>query len=123
MTASAGCSVRFQTPRDGHQHGVRLFCGETDANNRVTDVRIAYGGVAATPVRALKTEAALRGQPWTAETITKLKPVLMGEFTPISDVRGTKEYRVQMITGLLEKFFHGAMTRGEAQTRFTRNAR
>ena len=83
------------------------FAVKLDAANRVTEVRIAYGGVAATPVRALKTEAALRGLPWTAETIAKVKPVLATEFTPISDFRGTKEYRAQIITNLLEKFFNG----------------
>jgi xanthine dehydrogenase molybdopterin binding subunit/xanthine dehydrogenase small subunit len=91
------------------------FAVKLDASNRVADIRIAYGGVAATPVRALKTEAALRGQPWTAETIAKVKTVLATEFTPITDFRGTKEYRAQLITNLLEKFFHGDDPR-EAQT-------
>jgi xanthine dehydrogenase molybdopterin binding subunit/xanthine dehydrogenase small subunit len=82
------------------------FAVKLDAANKVVDARIAYGGVAATPVRALMTEDALRGQPWTAETIAKVKPVLAGEFKPITDFRGTAEYRAQLITNLLEKFFN-----------------
>jgi xanthine dehydrogenase molybdopterin binding subunit/xanthine dehydrogenase small subunit len=76
-------------------------------NGRVVEARIAYGGVAPTPVRARQTEAALLGKPWTAETIDEVKPVLAAEFTPISDTRGTAEYRRALITGLLEKAFHG----------------
>jgi len=83
------------------------FAVKLDEAGRVTETRIAYGGVAATPVRATKTEAALCGQPWTAETIANVKPVLAAEFAPISDFRGSKEYRTLLITNLLEKFFHG----------------
>ena len=74
---------------------------------RVIEARIAFGGVAPTPVRARKTEAALQGKPWTVETIAEVKSVLATEFTPITDTRGTAEYRAWLITGLLEKFFHG----------------
>ena len=76
-------------------------------NGRIAEARIAYGGVAPTPVRARKTEAALLGKPWTAETIVEVQPVLAAEFSPISDTRGTAAYRAQLITGLLVKFFHG----------------
>jgi len=72
---------------------------------RVADARIAYGGVAATPVRARKTEAALRGKDWSAKTIAEIKETLALEFTPISDTRGSADYRRWVISGLLEKFF------------------
>jgi xanthine dehydrogenase molybdopterin binding subunit/xanthine dehydrogenase small subunit len=67
--------------------------------------RLAYGGVAAIPVRARKTEQALLGKQWCAETVRKVLPMLQGEFTPITDVRGSAEYRRALITGLFEKFF------------------
>src|SRR6185503_16988708 len=51
----------------------------------VTKARIGLGGVAATPIRALATEAALEGQPWTQETVDAAAEVLGGEGTPISD--------------------------------------
>jgi len=75
--------------------------------DRVAEARFAFGGVAATPMRARKTEAVLLGKPWTAATIAEAKAVLAAEFTPISDTRGTAEYRGWVVTGLLEKFFHG----------------
>ena len=67
--------------------------------------RLAYGGVAAIPVRARKTEQALLGKQWCAEMVRKVLPMLQGEFTPITDVRGSAEYRRALITGLFEKFF------------------
>jgi len=67
--------------------------------------RLAYGGVAAIPMRARKTEQALLGKQWCAETVRKVLPMLQGEFTPITDVRGSAEYRRALITGLFEKFF------------------
>jgi xanthine dehydrogenase molybdopterin binding subunit/xanthine dehydrogenase small subunit len=74
--------------------------------NLVRRARLAYGGVAATPVRALQTEAALLGKPWTEQTIREVLPILSAEFTPISDVRGSAEYRRGLVATLFEKFFH-----------------
>jgi xanthine dehydrogenase molybdopterin binding subunit len=74
-------------------------------NDVIRDMRLAYGGVAATPARARKTEAELLGQPWTIETIEHVMPILATEFAPISDVRGSAEYRAGLICDLLRKFF------------------
>ena len=82
------------------------FTVDLDKENVVRHARLAYGGVAAMPVRAKKTEAALLGRAWSADTIQEVLPVLRTEFTPISDVRGSAEYRSGLITSLLEKFFH-----------------
>ena len=76
-----------------------------DFNGFVEDARLAYGGVAATTVRARQTESALLGQPWTRATIDAVLPILADEFTPINDVRGSAEYRRGLITSLFEKFF------------------
>jgi xanthine dehydrogenase iron-sulfur cluster and FAD-binding subunit A len=89
---------------------------ELDADRVVRHARLAYGGVAAMPVRARKTEQALIGQPWCERTVKEVMPVLLGEFTPISDVRGSAEYRRGLITGLFEKFYfsegHGTPEHG-----------
>ena len=81
------------------------FVVEVDAQNIIRHARLGYGGVAAMPARARQTEAAWLGQAWSAETIAGVLPILRNEFAPISDVRGTAEYRRGLITGLLEKFF------------------
>ncbi len=83
------------------------FVVDVDAQNVIRHARLGYGGVAAMPSRATKTEAALLGKIWGKETVQSVLPILRTEFTPISDVRGTAEYRSGLITSLLEKFFAG----------------
>ncbi|MEO6035375.1 MAG: xanthine dehydrogenase small subunit [Verrucomicrobiota bacterium] len=82
------------------------FAVDLDERNVVQAARLVYGGVAATTMRARKTEAALLGKIWSAETVVRVLPVLGKEFTPISDVRGSAAYRENLITRLFQKFFH-----------------
>ncbi|WP_406087218.1 xanthine dehydrogenase small subunit [Streptomyces virginiae] len=63
----------------------------------VRKARIGLGGVAATPIRALATEAALEGKPWSAETVEAAARVLRGEGTPMSDHRASSVYRSAML--------------------------
>jgi xanthine dehydrogenase small subunit len=63
----------------------------------VRKARIGLGGVAATPIRALATEAALEGKPWSAETVEAAARVLRGEGTPMSDHRASSLYRSAML--------------------------
>ena len=81
------------------------FTVDLDKEKIVRHARLAFGGVAALPSRAKKTEAALLGKIWNRETIQSVLPILQTEFTPISDVRGSAEYRSGLITSLLENFF------------------
>jgi xanthine dehydrogenase small subunit len=71
----------------------------------VVHASVGVGGVAATPVRASHTEAALRGQPWTLETVKNAMTTLRGEFSPISDMRASASYRVQVLGNLLQRFW------------------
>ncbi|HVF72330.1 MAG TPA: xanthine dehydrogenase molybdopterin binding subunit [Chthoniobacterales bacterium] len=80
------------------------FAVELDAAGLISKARLAYGGVAALPVRARKTEAALIGKTWSAASGEEVVPVLAQEFIPISDVRGSATYRQQVIVNLLRKF-------------------
>jgi xanthine dehydrogenase small subunit len=72
---------------------------------RVCEVSIGAGGVAATPVRARRTEAALLGQPWRAELIEQVMPVLYDEFAPISDMRASADYRRRVLANLLQRLW------------------
>ncbi|QSQ27174.1 xanthine dehydrogenase molybdopterin binding subunit [Pyxidicoccus parkwayensis] len=83
------------------------FRVELDGSGVVRLARLAYGGVAATPVRARRAEDALTGQPWTRETVARVVSVLAEEINPISDLRGSAEYRRGLVAGLFEKFFSG----------------
>ncbi|CAM5384451.1 FAD binding domain-containing protein [Streptomyces violaceorubidus] len=71
----------------------------------VRKARIGLGGVAATPVRALATEAALEGRPWTARTAEAAAEVLRGEGTPMSDHRASAGYRSAMLGQSLLKLY------------------
>ncbi|MFD8487693.1 xanthine dehydrogenase small subunit [Streptomyces sp. NPDC059712] len=71
----------------------------------VRKARIGLGGVAATPVRALATEAALEGRPWTTETAEAAAEVLRGEGTPMSDHRASAGYRAAMLGQSLLKLY------------------
>ncbi len=76
-------------------------------DGRVREARLAYGGVAATPLRAKATEQALLGRPWHLNTVRELRPVLEAEFSPIDDVRGSAAFRRDLVGNLLEKFVMG----------------
>jgi xanthine dehydrogenase small subunit len=73
--------------------------------NRVADVRIAYGGMAAIPKRARECEEAVRGRPWTEATIAAGREALARELAPISDMRASAAYRLLAAQNLLTKFF------------------
>jgi len=74
-------------------------------NGVVTHVSIGVGGVAATPVRARATEAALRGQVWNEANVRRAMEILRAEFAPISDMRASAEYRRLVLGNLLQRFW------------------
>jgi xanthine dehydrogenase small subunit len=71
----------------------------------VVKASIGAGGVAATPVRAAQTEAALAGQPWTLATVQQAISTLRAEFSPISDMRASGAYRSEVLGNLLQRFW------------------
>jgi xanthine dehydrogenase small subunit len=71
----------------------------------VEGIGIGAGGVAATPVRARQAEAALRGQPWTAEAAQRAAAALRSEFQPISDMRASAAYRAEVLGNLMQRFW------------------
>jgi len=77
---------------------------QTDAAGVVRSIRLAYGGVAATPVRALYTERRLLGRPWTEAEVTGALDHLEQDFEPISDHRGSARYRRLLARNLLLGF-------------------
>jgi xanthine dehydrogenase small subunit len=74
-------------------------------DGKVACCAIAYGGMAATPKRAANVEAALLGQPWTKETVTAALPAFAVDFTPMSDMRASKEYRLKAAQNMLQRYF------------------
>ena len=70
---------------------------------RVKAVRIGAGGVAATPARAVKTEAALIGRPWNEATLQAAQAAMADEFSPLSDLRASADYRRTILGQLLRR--------------------
>jgi len=71
----------------------------------VEGARVAFGGMAATPKRAMACEAALIGQPWTEATIEWAALALEREFKPIDDLRAPAAYRMAAAKNLPPKLF------------------
>jgi len=71
----------------------------------VAQASIGAGGVAATPARAVRTEAALTGHPWTQTTVRHAMQVLRAEFSPISDMRASAAYRSEVLGNLLQRYW------------------
>jgi xanthine dehydrogenase small subunit len=71
----------------------------------VTKISIGAGGVAATPVRAVKTEFFLLGKRWTRQTASEAAAILRSEFQPIDDMRASAGYRSQVLGNLVQRFW------------------
>jgi xanthine dehydrogenase small subunit len=88
---------------------ISAVCGcfnVTVENGRVKSARIAYGGMAATPLRARAVEKALIGQSWESATIDAATNAYANDFKPITDMRATASYRLLVAANLLKKYFH-----------------
>ncbi len=81
------------------------FVVDVNGSNQILHARLGYGGVAATPARAIAAEEFLIGKVWTIDTVQAVKPLLQEAFTPLTDLRGSAEYRKRLVVNLFEKFF------------------
>ncbi|MBI3286055.1 MAG: xanthine dehydrogenase small subunit [Burkholderiales bacterium] len=86
---SAVCAAFSATLKDGVLH----------------QVRIAFGGMAATPQRAAQAEAALEGQPWNEAALAAGMTALAQDYAPLSDMRASAGYRMQVAQNLLRRYW------------------
>ena len=91
--------------------GVSIGFGAVREANRLRGVRVAFGAVAPTPIRARRTEAALEGKTLNAATIEAAVEAAAEEVHPISDVRASAWYRVEMIRNNLRRMLEDACPR------------
>ena len=68
---------------------------------RVAEARIAFGGMAGIPARAPACEAALTGEPWSEATVDAAAEALAQDYRPLSDLRGSAEYRLAAAANLV----------------------
>ena len=71
----------------------------------VRNARLAFGGMAAIPRRALAAEKCLRGEELSASSVVRAQQALSADFEPISDARASAAYRLQIARNLLQRFF------------------
>ena len=71
----------------------------------VTDTRIAFGGMAAIPKRAVNCEAVLTGQAWSEDTVRQAAGVIGEDFAPIDDHRASADYRLSVAENLFVRLF------------------
>ena len=78
---------------------------DLDAGGRVRRSRFALGGVAATPLRVTEAENVVLDQPWNEAAVERVQRVFDRVLAPLSDHRGSKEYRLDVSKSLVEKYW------------------
>jgi len=74
-------------------------------NKKIKNIRIAYGGMASIPKRAKHCEKLLLHSPITEQVINKAQEFLKKDFKPLSDMRASRQYRMEVAKNLLRKCF------------------
>jgi xanthine dehydrogenase small subunit len=85
-------------------------------DNRIIDARIAFGGMAATPKRAVAAENALNGRIFDIVAVAAAKAALADDFTPLTDMRSTGGYRLRSAQNLIARL-HLELMHPEVETR------
>jgi xanthine dehydrogenase small subunit len=112
-TATQTCRVYKISKRfEDDISAVCLGLNLTITHGVVRSASIGVGGVAATPVRAIRTEAILKGKRWDHDTVQRAMAMLQTEFTPISDMRASAHYRIQVLGNLLQRFWLDSQGQG-----------
>lgn len=106
----APASVQFRTYKLSKRFGqdISAVCAAfavTLDGNRIRTVRIAFGGMAATPRRAALAEAAMLNQPWDEATMKAAQRGLEQDYAPLSDMRASSAYRMKAAQNLLQRFW------------------
>jgi len=76
----------------------------------IDEAAIALGAVGPTVIRARQTEAFLKGAPLSEDTMHQAGEIAVQEVRPITDVRGSADYRLQLTRNILLKFYHQTMS-------------
>jgi len=96
-------------------------------NQKIRNIRIAFGGMAATPARANKCESALLGKTINQKTFQSAINALIEDFKPMSDVRASSEYRMKVAQNIIQKFYielneQSKLSKQSTQTRLAYHA-
>ena len=103
----ADCFVRVDKISRRFDQDISAVCGAIAFQRNcefIATPRIAFGGMAATPVRAKHAEAALDGAPLTQATFDAAALALAADFAPIDDFRASAAYRMRAAQNLLRRW-------------------
>ncbi len=103
--SSFHAAYKISKRRDEDISSVCAAFNITVSDGVITEARIAFGGMAATPKRAAYAEMALVGQSWSEASLLAAGAVLDQDFEPLSDWRATAEYRLQVSRNLFRRFW------------------
>jgi len=79
----------------------------TPREGKLTDVRVAFGSLAPTPLRGRKSESVLEGGSVSPELFDAAVRAAREEVSPISDIRGSERYRRQLAGVFLRRLLDG----------------
>ena len=98
-------AYKISKRRDEDISAVAAGFSVTVEGGMITSARAAFGGMAATPKRASHAEAALTNQPFTMASFQRAASTLPQDFTPLSDMRASAEYRMRAAQNLFTRFW------------------
>ncbi|MEJ2175860.1 MAG: FAD binding domain-containing protein, partial [bacterium] len=87
---------------------ISIGLGAVREKNSLRSVRVAFGAVAPTPIRAPRVEAAVEGRALDEQTIDAALKAADAEIHPISDVRASDWYRREMVRNMLRRMLEDA---------------
>ncbi len=112
LSKRTGAAYQRHTPRKQMDIAVvGVAAVLTLENGKISRARIALGAVAPTPVRAKKAEAELEGTAPSDETFARSAEIAAGECSPISDTRGSVEFRRHLVRVMTERMLRAASER------------
>jgi xanthine dehydrogenase small subunit len=108
LPATAPADFRAWKVSKRLEDDISAVCGAFNLrieHGMIRSARLAFGGMAATPKRALLCEQQLVGQPWRRATVERAVQALAQDFTPLSDFRASSGYRLLVAQNLLRRYF------------------
>jgi carbon-monoxide dehydrogenase medium subunit len=115
-TGSGSTYLRHTPRRELDIAVVGVGTALTMKDGKCTKARIALGAVAPVIVRATEAEAALEGQEVTPELLDKAAQLAVGSAKPISDQRGSAEYRLHLTRVLTRRTLQTAYERATGRS-------
>lgn len=106
---SADQVVRTYKVSKRYDSDIAAVCGafalEIDQAGIVQSARLAFGGMAAIARRATGAEAAIVGRVWDESALLAAREAIGADFTPLTDLRASADYRRSVARGLLERLW------------------